>query len=94
MYSSASAVVEFLVDRGDPLHQRRGVADKRIGADPDRGVGPERFDEQGHPQVAAGLQVVPREDGEVGIEDLVEGQRLLGQPLVLRSDSSPGPPPV
>ena len=84
MYSSASAESpNFLWIASDPLHQRGRVADERVGADPDRGVGPERLDEQGHPQVAAGLQVVAREDGEVGVEDLVEGQRLLGQPLVL-----------
>ena len=52
-------------------------------ADPDRGVGPERLDEQRHPQVAAGLEVVAGEDREVGIEDLLVGEATLGQRLVL-----------
>ena len=41
-------VVELLVDRGDPLHQGVGVADQGVGADADRGVGPQGLDEQRH----------------------------------------------
>ena len=84
MYSSARAAsLNFSWMASTRFISGGGVVDQGVAADPDRGVGPERLDEQRHPQVAAGLEVVLGEDGEVGIQDVVEGQRLLGQPLVL-----------
>ena len=77
-------VVQLLPDVGHPLHQGHGVVHQRLAADAERGVGAERLDEERHPQIAAGLErLLPGEDREPGIEDVLERQELLGEPLVL-----------
>ena len=72
------------MDDGDPLHQRDRVVDQRLSPDAERGVRAERLHEQRHPEVAAGLErSLAREDGVARIENVLEGEQLLGESLVL-----------
>ena len=60
------------------------VVHQRLAADAERRVRAQRLDEQRHAQVAAGLEGgLAGEDGEARIEDVLEGEQLLGEPLVL-----------
>ena len=49
-------VVQLLPDGRHPLHQGHRVVHQGLAPDPERGVGPERLDEQRHPKVPAGLE--------------------------------------
>src|SRR5262249_28546564 len=77
-------VADLLVDGADAVHHLGGASPDGFAVDPDPGVHAQRPYQPGQAQVAAGLQIgVEREDGEVREEDVVEGQELLGEDLVL-----------
>jgi hypothetical protein len=79
-----SRIVQLLADVVHPLHQGDGIVHQRLPPDAERGVRTKRLDEERHPEVPAGLErLLPGEHRESGIEDVFEGQELLGESLVL-----------
>src|SRR6185436_12340641 len=68
-------------------HQGDRIAHQGVAVDAYRGVGGQRLDEQRHPQLSGGLEVrVLAENGEVGVEDVLESEDLLGEALVLAQE--------
>ena len=54
--------------------------DQRLAADPERGIGSERLDEERHPEIAAGLECRP----DITAEQLVQLLFLAGERVVER----------